>query len=91
MSTGKDAKKFSSPLSKLVTFFRKSRDRWKDKAQKMTKKWRAAHVQMRAMQRSRDHWKEVARNEKEKRKQVEQELAERKKNPCTIFSATVHG
>lgn len=91
MSVDKDVKQFKSPLSKLLAFFRKSRDRWKAKAQKMTEKWRKAHVQMRAAERSRDHWKQVARNEKEKRKQAERELAERKKNLHTIFSSAASG
>ena len=79
MSIGRDAKQFKSPLSKLATFFRESRDRWKVKAQKMTEKWRKAHSQMRAAERSREHWKQVARQEKKKRKEAERELAERKK------------
>lgn len=87
MSIGMDAKQFKTPLSKLVAFFRESRDRWKAKAQKMTEKWRKAHVQMRAVERSRDHWKQVARQEKEKRKQAEREMAERKKNLHTSFAA----
>lgn len=90
-STGEDGKQFKSPLSKLVTFFRESRDGWKAKAQKMTEKWRKAHVQMRAVERSRRHWKKVARQEKEKRKQVERELAEQKNFLHVPSSAVAHG
>lgn len=87
MSVGTDANQFKSPLAKLVRCFRESRDRWKAKAQEMTQKWRKAHVQMRAVERSRDHWKLVARAEMKKRKQVERELAERKKNPPSRLPA----
>jgi len=89
-SIGKDGRQFKSPLSKLVAFFRESRDRWKVKAQNMTEKWRKAHVQMRAAERSRDHWKKVARQEKEERKRVERELIEQKKISTTV-SALSHG
>lgn len=80
MSIGTDAKSFKSPTSKLLRFFRESRDRWKAKVKKLTEKWRKAHVQMRAAEKSREHWKQVAREEKQKRKKAECELAELKKN-----------
>lgn len=79
MSIGTDAKSFKSPTSKLLRFFRESRDRWKAKVKKLTEKWRKAHVQMRAAEKSREHWKQVAREEKQKRKKAECELAELKK------------
>jgi hypothetical protein len=83
MPVGTDAKQFKSPSSKLARFFCESRDRWKAKVKTLTEKWRKAHVQMRAAERSREHWKQVAREEKEKRKEAERELAELKKNtPC---------
>jgi hypothetical protein len=55
------AETFRSPVSKLLAFFRRSRDRWKEKckqAKKELKSLKTCHAKLRA---SRDYWKQKAR------------------------------
>jgi hypothetical protein len=55
------AKAFRSPVSKLVSFFHRSRDRWKEKckqAKKELKSLKTCHAKLKA---SRDFWKQKAR------------------------------
>jgi hypothetical protein len=56
------AETFRSPLSKLLAFFRRSRDRWKAKckqAKKELKSLKTCHAKLKA---SRDYWKQKARH-----------------------------
>jgi len=64
-------KEYSSPLRKLVVFFERSRDRWKEKYQQVKQLARSLQGSVRSLQRSRDHWKERA-------KQLQAELTEQK-------------
>jgi hypothetical protein len=69
---------FKSPVSKLVAFFRKSRDAWKAKclaAKRQSKRWA---TQARAVERSRTHWKQVARASRQEVRQLKRELKELK-------------
>lgn len=55
------AETFRSPVSKLLVFFRRSRDRWKEKckqAKKELKSLKTCHAKLKA---SRDYWKQQAR------------------------------
>ena len=55
------AETFRSPVSKLLVFFRRSRDRWKEKckqAKKELKSLKTCHAKLKA---SRDYWKQKAR------------------------------
>ncbi len=52
---------FSSPLSKLVRFFRDSRDGWKAKHHELKKTAKLLSNQTRAVEKSRDSWQERAR------------------------------
>jgi tRNA/tmRNA/rRNA uracil-C5-methylase (TrmA/RlmC/RlmD family) len=55
------AETFRSPVSKLLAFFRRSRDRWKAKckqAKKELKSLKTCHAKLKA---SRDYWKQKAR------------------------------
>jgi hypothetical protein len=55
------AKTFRSPISKLLAFFRRSRDRWKERckqAKKELKSLKTCHAKLKA---SRDYWKQKAR------------------------------
>jgi ElaB/YqjD/DUF883 family membrane-anchored ribosome-binding protein len=55
------AETFRSPISKLLAFFRRSRDRWKEKckqAKKELKSLKTVHAKLKA---SRDYWKQKAR------------------------------
>ena len=69
---------FKSPVSKLLAFFRKSRDAWKAKclaAKRQSKHWAN---QARAVQRSRAHWKQVARASRQQVRDLKRELKELK-------------
>jgi hypothetical protein len=48
---------YKSPKHKLITFFKKSRDRWKKRAQDYFRKIRAFEVRVRDLEASRDHWR----------------------------------
>jgi hypothetical protein len=50
---------FKSPVSKLLAFFRKSRDRWKAKCQQAKRDSKLLANQVRAVEKSRDHWKQA--------------------------------
>jgi uncharacterized protein YdaU (DUF1376 family) len=55
------AETFRSPISKLLTFFHRSRDRWREKckqAKKELKSLKTCHAKLKA---SRDYWKQKAR------------------------------
>lgn len=60
---------YSSPRHKLLRFFIRSRDRWKEKCRQGKVALKRMINRANSLQRSRDHWKQVAR-------QREQELAE---------------
>jgi len=54
------AETFRSPISKLLAFFHRSRDRWKEKckkAKKELKSLKTCHAKLKA---SRDYWKQKA-------------------------------
>jgi hypothetical protein len=52
---------FVSPLKKLVRFFRKSRDSWKEKHRNVKSQLKLCQNQTRAVEKSRAHWREQAR------------------------------
>ena len=61
MSVALDNIEYRSPRGKLVRFFRKSRDRWKERcrvAKTNIKRLRNGTV---ALKKSRDHWKALAK------------------------------
>lgn len=64
-----DTMAFKSPPRKLIGFFRRSRDGWKEKYMKLKRSKRAVEGQLRAVERSRDSWKAQA---KELRREVEE-------------------
>jgi molecular chaperone GrpE (heat shock protein) len=70
----KTTKEYSSPLRKLVKFFKESRDRWKAKYQQVHEVVRRLQGRIRSLQRSRDHWKEQA-------KRAQAELTNQKTRP----------
>jgi hypothetical protein len=53
-------KQFSSPASKLVRFFEKSRDRWKAKQRELKKSNKKLLKQTRAVEKSREVWRQRA-------------------------------
>ena len=67
---------YKSPASRLVRWFKQSRDNWKDRSKKKQEKIRALETTVRDINQSRAHWKEKA-------KQAKQELAQLKKQLAT--------
>ena len=58
--TNSDISQFTSPVSKLVRFFMRSRDRWKEKHARWKKKCKLFANQTRAVEKSRGRWRERA-------------------------------
>lgn len=50
-------KNFKTPASRLARFFQASRDNWKARAGEVQKRWRAAQVRIRDLEKSRAYWK----------------------------------
>jgi len=69
---------FQSPITKLVTFFRKSRDGWKAKCQQAKRQNKLLGNQVRAVEKSREHWKETAREARRRVRELERELEDLK-------------
>jgi len=69
---------FRSPVSKLMKFFRKSRDRWKAKCQEAKRANKLLANQTRAVEKSRERWKEAARAAQRQLRELEREVEELK-------------
>ena len=52
---------FLSPVSKLMPFFQKSRDKWKAKCRESKKEVKSLKIRLAKMKASRDLWKQRAR------------------------------
>lgn len=52
---------FRSPVTKLVKFFRQSRDQWKEKCKHAKRELKLLKLRLAKLQSSRDRWKEKAR------------------------------
>lgn len=67
---------YKSPASKLVRFFRKSRDQWKEKCQERKRLCRKLSNQVRVVEASRRRWKQEAKDARREvqkaRREVEQ-------------------
>jgi hypothetical protein len=51
---------YRSPVSKLLSFFQRSRDRWKTKCKGAKKEVKSLKVRMAKLKASRDRWKQLA-------------------------------
>jgi mannitol-1-phosphate/altronate dehydrogenase len=71
---------YKSPVSKLLTFFPQSRDRWKAKCQEAKRERKLMANQVRAVEKSRDHWKQVAKEARQLVAQYQRELQELKQH-----------
>ena len=60
MSTG-ETMSYRSPISKLLRFFRCSRDQWKEKCKAAKKESKSLKTRLAKMKESRDRWKTEAR------------------------------
>lgn len=74
---------YKSSPNRLASFFKKSRDGWKQKALERQSRLRATDVKVRDLTSSRDKWKREAKETKQYLEQLEKELenvrAEKKK------------
>jgi len=64
---------FASPASKLVRFFKRSRDRWKAKYVQWKKECKRLMNQTRAVEKSRERWRQRARLSEQRVKELERE------------------
>ena len=69
---------FSSPVSKLVRFFKNSRDGWKAKHQELKKTAKLLANQTRAVEKSRDSWQERANAAEQRITELERQIEELK-------------
>jgi hypothetical protein len=65
---------YKSPVSKLLTFFPQSRDRWKAKCQEAKRVNKKLANQVRAVEKSREHWRQAALAARQLAVQYEREL-----------------
>ena len=78
---------FSSPVRKLLAFFKKSRDGWKAKHRELKEKAKLLSNQTRAVEKSRQHWRERASTAEQRVAELERQVEELK----LCCSATSHG
>ena len=74
MSVEMDVPEYSTPLRKLMRFFRKSRDGWKQKCLKTKHANKLLKNQVRAVERSRQQWREQALERQRRIDELEAEL-----------------
>ena len=70
---------FTSPVRKLVRFFRGSRDGWKEKCRKAKAVLKRLKNEAYALRKSRDEWKELAKQQEQELKQLRREREEQKR------------
>ena len=75
MATGMESATYRSPLRKLVRFFERSRDGWKEKYQNLKQRCKQLINQVRAVEKSREHWRERVEEHRRQLKVLEEELA----------------
>jgi chromosome segregation ATPase len=78
-TTQLDERAYRSPLPKLVTFFRRSRDRWKAKHHSLKRELQRERNQRWAVEKSRQQWRERAEQAEQQKATLERELATAKK------------
>jgi len=72
-------KTYKSPLKKLVKFFEKSRDNWKNKYVEKKKELKRALNQINDLKKRKEMWKDRAIEAENRLKEIEKDLAETKK------------
>lgn len=70
--------KFKSPVHKLVSFFQRSRNNWKNKYKAVKGDLRREQNQRRAVEKSRAQWRERAEDLRQQVRRLHQELADQK-------------
>jgi hypothetical protein len=77
-------KLFISPVRKLVRFFRRSRDGWKEKCQTAKAQVKQLKNGSCALRKSRDRWKDLAKRQAEELRQLRCEQTEQKTSLCGV-------
>jgi chromosome segregation ATPase len=72
-------KTYKSPLKKLVKFFEKSRDSWKEKYFEKTKELKRAKNQINDLKYRKEDWKERAKKAEDALKEINSKSIEDKK------------
>jgi len=75
---------FKSPTRKLLTFFHRSRDRWKAKCQEAKRVSKLLANQTRAVEKSREQWKQTAEEAQQRVRELERELTALKRAPVGV-------
>ena len=73
-----ETKLYKSPIHKLLPFFEKSRDGWKEKHRRVKAQNKLLSNQVRAVEKSRERWRQQAEQEQRRVRALEQELEELK-------------
>jgi len=79
MSIG-DSLPYRSPISKLVRFFRRSRDNWKSKCKVAKRENKSLKTRLAKMKESRDRWKAEVRSLREGLQAGSESVGEETKN-----------
>ena len=74
MSMVADEKTYRSPVKKLVRFFSKSRDTWKQRNRESKKRLKSFDTRLRVMRKDRNRWKELAQQQQTELEQLREEL-----------------
>ena len=78
MSVVMESSELKSPVRKLVQFFRRSRDNWKQKHHAMKRKCRRLAYQAVAVEKSREQWRAQAQHLRQRVTELETEQAKQK-------------
>jgi chromosome segregation ATPase len=78
MRLGTESRRFKSPPAKLIRFFERSRDAWKEKYRQLKQECRRLAGQTAAVEESRDRWRREARQLRQTVKTLENELERQK-------------
>lgn len=74
MFASTETKEFRSPQRKLVQFFHRSRDRWKQKHQELKRRCKRLANQVAAVEKSREHWRTEVRSLRQRVAELERQL-----------------
>jgi chromosome segregation ATPase len=70
----------TSPMRKLMRFFKSSRDKWKAKYADLRKKYRVIDNKVRAVTKSRERWRQMAEQAQQEARRLREELESIKKS-----------
>lgn len=64
----------TSPIRKLMRFFKSSRDKWKAKYSELRKQYRVVDNKVRAVTKSRERWRQMAEQAQQEVRRLQEEL-----------------